>query len=205
MLILDFTNVIISMLFLHDSKYLYTKDMKMGAESIVLYKLIVLYMLDRVNFTLTNSQISDFILEKGYTNYFTLQEAINGLIDSDFVYVSTIRGASHYKITDKGEEALSMFENRIPYAIKQDILDFFEKQQINLRKETEVQSDYYLNDANEYTVSCVINERNEPLLDIKYSVQTQAVAVTKCDNLRLKSTEVYDLLVNQLWTTKPSS
>ncbi len=205
MLILDFTNVIISMLFSHDSKYLFTKDMKMGAESIVLYKLIVLYMLDRVNFTLTNSQISDFILEKGYTNYFTLQEAINGLIDSDFVYVSTIRGASHYKITDKGEEALSMFENRIPYAIKQDILDFFEKQQINLRKETEVQSDYYLNDANEYTVSCVINDRNEPLLDIKFSVPTQAVAVTICDNWRLKSTEVYDLLVNQLWTTKPSS
>ena len=52
----------------------------MGTESIVLYKLIVLYMLDRVNFTLTNSQISDFVLEKGYTNYFTLQEAINGLI-----------------------------------------------------------------------------------------------------------------------------
>ena len=34
----------------------------MGTESIVLYKLIVLYMLDRVNFTLTNSQISDFTL-----------------------------------------------------------------------------------------------------------------------------------------------
>ena len=102
----------------------------MGTESIVLYKLIVLYMLDRVNFTLTNSQISDFVLEKGYTNYFTLQEAINGLIESEFVYVSSIRGASHYKITYKGEEALSMFENRIPYAIKQDILDFFEKQQL---------------------------------------------------------------------------
>ena len=58
----------------------------MGTESIVLYKLIVLYMLDRVNFTLTNSQISDFVLEKGYTNYFTLQEAINGLIESEFVY-----------------------------------------------------------------------------------------------------------------------
>ena len=86
----------------------------MGTESIVLYKLIVLYMLDRVNFTLTNSQISDFVLEKGYTNYFTLQEAINGLIESEFVYVSSIRGASHYKITYKGEEALSMFENRIP-------------------------------------------------------------------------------------------
>ena len=177
----------------------------MGPESIVLYKLIVLYMLDRVNFTLTNSQISDFVLEKGYTNYFTLQEAINGLIESEFVYVSSIRGASHYKITYKGEEALSMFENRIPYAIKQDILDFFEKQQINLKKETEIQSDYYLNDSNEYTVSCVINDRNEPLLDIKFSVPTQAVAVAICDNWRQKSTEIYDILVKQLWASNTSS
>ena len=167
----------------------------MGTESIVLYKLIVLYMLDRVNFTLTNSQISDFVLEKGYTNYFTLQEAINGLIESEFVYVSSIRGASHYKITYKGEEALSMFENRIPYAIKQDILDFFEKQQINLKKETEIQSDYYLNDS----------DGNEPLLDIKFSVPTQAVAVAICDNWRQKSTEIYDILVKQLWASNTSS
>ena len=114
------------------------------------------------------------------------------------------RSSSHYKITDKGEEALSMFENKIPYAIKQDILEFFEQQQINLKKETEIQSDYYLNEANEYTVSCVINDRNEPLLDIKFSVPTKAVAVAICDNWRQKSTEVYDLLVQQLWTSKPS-
>ena len=110
-----------------------------------------------------------------------------------------------YKITYKGEEALSMFENRIPYAIKQDILDFFEKQQINLKKETEIQSDYYLNDSNEYTVSCVINDRNEPLLDIKFSVPTQAVAVAICDNWRQKSTEIYDILVKQLWASNTSS
>ena len=36
----------------------------MNTDSIVLYKLIILYMLDRVDFTLTNSQISDFVLTK---------------------------------------------------------------------------------------------------------------------------------------------
>lgn len=61
-----------------------------------------------------------------------------------------------------------------------------------------------MNEANEYTVSCVINDRNEPLLDIKFSVPTKAVAVAICDNWRQKSTEVYDLLVQQLWTSKPS-
>ena len=36
-------------------------------ESLTLYKLIVLYMLEKVDFPLTNAQISGFILDKGYT------------------------------------------------------------------------------------------------------------------------------------------
>ena len=171
----------------------------MNTESIVLYKLIILYMLDRVDFTLTNSQISDFVLTKGYTNYFTLQEAINGLFECDFVYVSMIRSSSHYKITDKGEEALSMFENRIPYAIKQDILDYFDNQKINLKNESEIYADYALNDYGEYVVTCVIKDRKETLVDLKFNVPTKTHAVAICDNWRAKSAEVYDYLVNTLW------
>ena len=37
------------------------------AETFTLYKLIVLYMLDRVDFPLTTSQISEFIRDTGYT------------------------------------------------------------------------------------------------------------------------------------------
>ena len=40
------------------------------SETYTLYKLIVLYMLDKVDFPLTTSQISEFILEKEYTTYF---------------------------------------------------------------------------------------------------------------------------------------
>ena len=47
--------------------------------SFTLYKLIILYMLQNVNFPLSNTQISDFILEKEYTNYFHLQEALSEL------------------------------------------------------------------------------------------------------------------------------
>ena len=39
------------------------------AEPFTLYKLIILYMLDRVDFPLTNSQISSFLLDRGYTNF----------------------------------------------------------------------------------------------------------------------------------------
>ena len=49
---------------------------KMAIESITLYKLIVLYMLDRVDFPLSNATITGFILESGYTDFATIQQVI---------------------------------------------------------------------------------------------------------------------------------
>ncbi len=38
-------------------------------DSFALYKLIILYMLKKVDFPLTTAQISEFILDKGYTSF----------------------------------------------------------------------------------------------------------------------------------------
>jgi len=51
-------------------------------DPLTLYKLIVLYMLNRVTFPLTAAQVSDFILGKEYTNFLTLQQVINELTDA---------------------------------------------------------------------------------------------------------------------------
>ena len=55
------------------------------AETFTLYKLIILYMLNKVDFPLTTSQISEFVLDKGYTSYFKLQEALSELADSRLI------------------------------------------------------------------------------------------------------------------------
>lgn len=57
------------------------------AETFTLYKLIVLYMLDRVDFPLTTSQISEFILDKGYTTYFRLRLHLQKLTDSGLLKI----------------------------------------------------------------------------------------------------------------------
>ena len=91
-------------------------------DGLFLYKIIILYMLDRIDeYTLTNTQLTSFILDKGYTNLFNIHESLSEMIDSGFITVSTIRDTQHYKITNLGEEALFYFENRLPNPIKQDI------------------------------------------------------------------------------------
>ena len=63
--------------------------------SFTLYKLIILYMLQNVNFPLSNTQISDFILEKEYTNYFHLQEALSELQDTKLIEIEKAVSYTH--------------------------------------------------------------------------------------------------------------
>ena len=41
----------------------------MSEESLTLYKLMILFMLDNLDFPLTNSQLSEFFVNYGYTSY----------------------------------------------------------------------------------------------------------------------------------------
>ena len=94
-------------------------------DPLTLYKLIVLYMLNRVTFPLTAAQVSDFILGKEYTNFLTLQQVINELTDAGMIATQSIRNRTHLSITAEGKETLNFFENRIGDTIKQEIDSYF--------------------------------------------------------------------------------
>ena len=81
----------------------------MMTEALTLYKLMILYMLERVDFPLTNSQISEFILDKGYTNYFAVQQAVNELQQSGLVSSRKARGTTYLSPTQEGRDTLSLW------------------------------------------------------------------------------------------------
>ena len=64
-------------------------------EPLTLYKLIILYMLNRVDFPLTNAQVGNFILEKEYTNFLTLQQAVFELTDAGLIATHSVGNRTH--------------------------------------------------------------------------------------------------------------
>ena len=104
---------------------------------------MILFMLDNLDFPLTNSQLSEFFVNHGYTSYFHLQQAINELVESEFVRAETIRNTTNYHLISSGKEALSMFHTQISEPIKNDILDYFAEKKYQLRKEVDITADYY--------------------------------------------------------------
>lgn len=156
-------------------------------DPLTLYKLIVLYMLNRVTFPMTTAQVSDFILGRDYTNFLTLQQVINELTDARLISPETIRNRTHLSITAEGRETLNFFQNRISEAIKQDIDAYFRENEYSLRNEVSVLGDYYKSTSGEYEAHLTAKDRGIRLVDITLSVPDENTAAAICDNWQKKS------------------
>lgn len=156
-------------------------------------------MLNRVTFPLTTAQVSDFILEKEYTNFLTLQQVLNELTDAEMISTRSIRNRTHLGITEEGKETLEFFRNRISDAIKNDIDSYFRENEITLRNEVSVLGDYYKSTSGEYEAHLVAKDRGIRLVDITLSVPSEKIAATICDNWQNKNQEIYMYLTKELF------
>ena len=168
------------------------------ANSFKLYKLIILYMLDKVDFPLTNSQVSEFILDEGYTTYFKLQQAISELIDSGFIREESTHSRTFYHLTEEGEQTINFFRNDISAEIQSDINKFLQAKKYELKNEVSVKSDYYRNSNMEYSVRCQVIEHGAPLIDLTITVPTEAEAEKIANNWTSKNEEIYAMIMASL-------
>ena len=173
----------------------------MEQEQLTLYKLMILYLIEKVDFPLSNSQISEFILD---TNYLTVQRAFHELEEENMLRVKQIRNMSHYALSDEGSEAIEMFEYQIPNSIKEDIAQFLKEKEYELRKEASVTADFYPSKGDEYTVNLKIREKENLLLEINLNVVSRDQAVYICDHWEKKHSDVYSMLIEKLLFDEPN-
>lgn len=156
-------------------------------------------MLGRVDFPLTKGQVDDFILEREYTNYLTLQQVLTELTDAGLIQIKSIRNRTYLSITEEGKKTLSYFDNRISNSIKDDIDSYLKANELKLRNEVSVQSDYYKSTSGEYEAHLVAKEKGVTLVDIRLSVPLPEMASTICDNWTKKNQEIYQILTEKLF------
>jgi len=175
------------------------KEVRMTQDPLTLYKLITLYMLDRVAFPLTKAQIGDFLLGHDYTNFLTLQQVIAELIDADLIHAASRRNRTYLEITEEGKKTLSFFENRINDSIKEDIAAFFAEHEMEMRNEAAIVADYYKATSGEYEARLLIKEKDVTVVNITLSVPDEDTAAALCANWQKKNQSIYQYLISQLF------
>ena len=170
----------------------------MLAEPMTLYKLMNLYMLHQVNFPLTNAQLSDFFLDREYTTYFTLQQALNELLDAGLVKKETMRNSSRYEITKEGEETLEFFGKNISPAIVSDMDEYLKQNRFRMRNEVGLISDFYKSTNQDYIVHCEVREGKAVLVNLDISVPDKEQAEIMCNHWKDRSQEIYAYVMKSL-------
>ncbi len=170
-------------------------------EALTIYKLIILYTLNKVESPLTLGLISDYIIDRGYTNYFNVQNAFAELVDAELITTSKTYNTSHYCITEEGRKTLELFQNQLSHEIRTEIEQYLRDNKQNIANRMNIVSDYTRTDNGEYLVTCSLIESGNILIETKLSVPSEEDAIKICDNWRENSNELYSLTIKTLLQT----
>ena len=170
----------------------------MQSESLMLYKLIILYILDRMDFPITNTELTRFIVDKEYCDYITINQTLEDLIEDEYVAVERSHNSYLYRITPSGKETLSFFYTRISVAIRDDIDTYLSEKEYQLREMVATTADYYEAKKNEFVVELRVVERDSELVHINLLVTSAAEADMICNRWKECSADVYGYLISTL-------
>lgn len=170
----------------------------MITDSSTMYKLMILYMLNKLDLQLTNSQLSTFFISREYTDYFNIQQTLSDLVAAKFIDKTTIRNTSYYSITPEGYESLTFFKNQIPKGALEDINQYLEENKYALKNEVGTQSSYYKHTNGDYIAHCQVMEGKSLLYELNISVPSEEEASRICANWRGYSEELYAVIMKSL-------
>lgn len=167
-------------------------------DSITLYKLMILYMLHKMNSTMSNAQISDFFLNKGYTSYFTVQEVLDDMINENYIRSSSYHNASHYSMTPLGQETLSLLDQKLPFTIKSDINEYIGNNRFDFQSQNSVTADYSTASNGDVITHLKALDGTTVLLDIKIACINEEQAKTFCSKWKDASFDIYSTIYKAL-------
>ncbi|MDF2673608.1 MAG: hypothetical protein K0R09_1873 [Clostridiales bacterium] len=142
-------------------------------------KLLLLYIFCKINIPISNSHITQIVLENNLINYFSLQQFLSELIESGLI--SDIRKDRQHmlSITPKGRDALEFFNSRIPEKKREIIDNYIKKNIVRIKNDVEVSADYEQN-LDIYNVSLRLQNDGEPIMELKFSVDSSERAKIIC-------------------------
>ena len=129
---------------------------------------------------LTNIELTNFILDNNIMDYFTLQQLLKDLCNSNFVVQNSKIGNEYYSISQEGTNVLDMFGDKLPdYFIKQ-VEQNFANLKMEIKKNRELLGHYYKKQEDEFIVSLQVIENESTIFSLSINVPDEEMAKHIC-------------------------
>ena len=167
------------------------------AEVDLIYKITILNLLAKADYPLTAQQITDFLVDNKYTDYFTVHKNLGELL-SDSMIENASGDPDAYVISPEGANTLHLLSDRITPSIEEDTRQYFKTRGMNMKRDNSLYANYDGVISGGYEVRLRMTENERNIMDLALHVMSRDQAEAICMNWRVKYDEVYELLMDKL-------
>ena len=178
-----------------------TQDGELLAEN----KVLILYILNKLERPITNEGLLRLILAVMDMNYFYFQQFLLDLLERQYITCFNKDGKTVYKITDLGKTTLELTNDIIPGIIKLKVDTSFSGELKEKAQKESVTAEYTPKSETEYTVTCKINENSTCIFEISVFAGSREEAKRIVDNWRENAYRIYPEILNSLNTKKDNN
>ena len=161
-------------------------------------KVLILYILDKLNHDITNDGLFNIISSINDMNYFYFQQVLNDLIDSNLVGTYTNEEENLIRITSEGKNAFTLTQELLPGILKLKADNIFKDVLLEVEEKSSVVAEFIPKNENDYSVKCKIVENNETVFEVKTFAGSRDRAKRIVDNWNNNASTIYPEILNLL-------
>lgn len=175
--------------------------MSKSASELAESKLIILYLIYKMDLPMSTAQILEFVVLSDYMDYFSLQQYLIEMVEGKLLKKSKENNNTNYTLTENGEQALIYFTKHIPNSVRDTVNNYVAKNKKKVKHEVEVVSNYFYNSEKDYIVKCGVYEDDITLMEINVSVVSKEHARLICNNWKSNVNTLYGSILKLLAET----
>lgn len=171
-------------------------------ETLAENKVLILYILNKLNKPIDNDNLLKLILSIKEMNYFYFQQFLLDLQETKYVICYTLDDETVYEITEVGKNALVLVEDLIPGILKLKMDGNLKGNLNSIEERDSITSEYMPISENEYIIKCKIVENNKTLFEVQLYAGSREQAKFISDNWEKNAISLYPQIL-EILSKKP--
>lgn len=171
-----------------------TSDKEELAES----KVLILYILSKIDKTITNSELLELIQSIEEMNYFYFQQFLIDLKENRYILEYEQEKKKYYVITKSGRETIKLTIDMLPGSIKDKVDETLKSTMKKIENEESIYADFFPSKEDEIMIKCGIKESNKKVFEVQVFSSSRDNAINIIENWKKNATTIYPKIVEML-------
>lgn len=163
-------------------------------------KVLVLYLTARVAAPIDFATLTDLCMCDEGVDYFMFAQAVSELVESEHLRLEQ----DAYTITDKGRKNGSVWEESLPFSVRQKCNRNLSQLNARLRQEAQIRAEVLPREGGGFTVRMILDDNQGNLMTLELYAPTQEQADRQAASFRSEPERIYRSVLSSLLESEPS-